>query len=89
MYFLGFVLCNVHIRSHPLNEPQEQITFLEGGKLGFYPLNGEGLGPIVSPWKCHIGHIAELCDECNNCAKFQFYTERDRSPLIYINENLE
>ena len=41
------VLCNVHIRSHPLNEQQERITLLDGGKLGFYLLNGEGLEPIV------------------------------------------
>ena len=27
------------------------------------------------PWKWHSGHIMELCDECNNCTKFQFYTE--------------
>ena len=25
------------------------------------------------PWKCHSGHIMELCDECNNCTKFQLY----------------
>ena len=43
MNFLVLVLCNVHIRSQPLNEQQEQITLLEGGKLGFYLLNG-GLG---------------------------------------------
>ena len=28
------------------------------------------------PWKCHSGHIMELWDECNNCTKFQFYTEK-------------
>ena len=27
------------------------------------------------PWKCHSGNIMEVCDECNNCTKFQFYTE--------------
>ena len=74
--FLVLVLCNVHICLHPLNEQQEQITLFEGGKLWFYPLNGEGLEPIVLPWKCHSGHIMELCDECNNCTKFQFYTEK-------------
>ena len=26
------------------------------------------------PWKCHSGHIMELCDESNNCTKFQLYT---------------
>ena len=67
------VLCNVQIRSHPLNEQQERITLL-GGKLGFYLLNGEGLEPIVLLWKCQSGHIMELCDEYNNCTQFQFYT---------------
>jgi len=70
--FLVLVLCNVHIRSHLLNEQQEQITLLEGGKLWFSPLNGESLEPIVLPWKCHSGHIMELCDECNYCTEFQF-----------------
>ena len=70
------VLCNVHIRSQPLNEQLEQITLLEGRKLRFYLLNGEGLEPIVLPWKCHSGHIMELCDECKNSTKFQFYTEK-------------
>ena len=28
------------------------------------------------PWKCHSGHIMELCDECNNCTKFKLYTEK-------------
>ena len=27
------VLCNVRIRSHPLNEQQDQITLFDGGKL--------------------------------------------------------
>ena len=70
------LLCNVHVRSHPLNEQQEQITLLEGGKLLVSPLNGEGLEPIVLPWKCHSGHIMELCEEHNNCTEFQFYTEK-------------
>ena len=68
--FHVLVLCNVHIHSHPLNEQQEQITLLEGRKLWFYFLNGQGLEPIVLPWKCQSGHIMELCDECNNCTKF-------------------
>ena len=62
------MLCNVRIRSHPLNEQQDEITLLDEGKLWFSSLNGEGLEPIVLPWKCHRGHIMELCDECNNCA---------------------
>ena len=69
------VLCNVHIRSRPLNE-QEQITLHEGGKLWFYLWNGGGQEPIVLPWKCHSGHIMRLCDECNNSTKFQFYAEK-------------
>ena len=28
------------------------------------------------PWKCHSGHIMELCDEYNHCTKFQLYTEK-------------
>ena len=45
--FLVLVLCNVYIRSHTLNEQLEQLTFLEGGKLWFRPLNGEGPEPIA------------------------------------------
>ena len=75
-HFLLLVLCNVPIRSHPLNEQQDQITLLDGGKLSFSSLNGEGLEAIVLPWNCHRGHIMELCDECNNCTKFQLYTEK-------------
>jgi len=52
--FLMPVLCHFHIHSHPLNE--QQITLFEGGKLWFYLLNGEGLEPIVLPWKSHSGH---------------------------------
>ena len=29
------VLCNFHIRSHPLNEHQQQIALIEEGKSGF------------------------------------------------------
>jgi len=29
--------------------------------------------PFLLPWKCYSGHIMELCDECNNCTKFQFH----------------
>ena len=73
--FLVLVLCNVHIRSHPLNEQQEQIILLEKGKLSFSTLNGESLEPILLPWKCHKGHFMKLYEECNNCTEFQFYTE--------------
>ena len=76
MDFLVLVQYNVHIHSHPLNEHQEQITLLEGGKLWFYLLKGESLELIVLPWKCHSEHIVELCNECNNCIKFQFHREK-------------
>ena len=74
--FLVLVLCNVHISSHPLNKQQEQMTLLDGEKLLFYFLNGEGLEPIVLPWKRHGENIMKLCADCNNCTKFQFYTEK-------------
>ena len=77
-HFLLLVLGNVHTHSHPLNEQQEQVTLLDGGKLWFSSLNAESLEFIVLPWECHIGHIMELCDECNNCIKFytELYTEK-------------
>ena len=28
------------------------------------------------PWKFHSGPIMEFCDECNNCTKFQLFTEK-------------
>ena len=37
--------------------------------------NIASIEPIVLPWKCHGGYIMELCNECNNCIKFQFYAE--------------
>ena len=45
-------------------------------KLWFYRMDGEGLESIVLPWKCHSGHIMDLCDEYNNCTKFQLCTEK-------------
>ena len=68
-----FVLCNAHIRSYSLEKKRGLIAILEGG---FDLLNGEGLEPIMLPWKCQKGYIMELCDECNNCTKLQFYTEK-------------
>ena len=66
------VLCNVHICSHPLNEQQEQITLLEGGKFEWRGPGAHSVGMEMSQWD-----IMELCDECkNNCTKFQFYTEK-------------
>ena len=66
--FLVLLLWNVHIHSHSLNEQQEKMTILEGGKLWFYPFccHGNVTVDII---------IMELCDECNNCTKFQFHTE--------------
>ena len=82
--FFVLVLCNVHIRSHPLNEQHEQITLFEGGKLWFYLLNGYSPEPTVLPWKCHSGHIMELCDECNNCTKFQFCTKKSSEIFHFL-----
>ena len=70
------MLCNVRIRSHPLNEQQEQITLLEGEKTLIFPFEWRGPGAIVLPWKCHSGYIMELCDKCNNCTKFKLLTEK-------------
>ena len=78
------VLCNVHICSHQQNEQQEQITLLEGGKLWFSHLNGEGLEPIVLPWKWYSGTIMELSIECYNCTKLQFYTEKVMTDVQFL-----
>ena len=68
--FLVLMLCDVHIRSHLLNEHKEQITlYLKVGNSDFTTVQE----PIVFPWKCHKGHAMELCDEYNNCTKFQFF----------------
>ena len=57
------------------------FTFKQG-----LPLNEEELKPIMLPWKCHIGHIMELCDECKNCTKFQFCTKKveDRDIRFFV-----
>ena len=41
------------------------FTFKQG-----LPLNEEDLKPIMLPWKCHIGLIMELCDECKIVLSF-------------------
>ena len=69
------VLFDVHIRSYPLNEQQEQMNSL---KEEIFPFEWRGPGTHcvvteMSPWR---HHIMELCDECDNCTKFQFYTEK-------------
>ena len=70
------VLCNVHIRSHRLNEHQEQITGIGEGNSDF-TLWMEG---AWSPLRCYgnvtVAHIMELCNEYKNCKTFQFYTEK-------------
>ena len=53
-------------------------------KREFSSLIGEGLEPIVLPWKCHSGHMMELCDECNNCTKFQLYTEEVARDIKFV-----
>ena len=82
--FLMFVLCNVHIRSLPMNKHQEEIALLEWEEVWFYLLSGEGLAPIMLPWKYHSGHIMELCNECNNCTKFQFYTKKPSEIHFFV-----
>ena len=66
---------NVNIRSHPLNEHQKHTTLLEGRELWLYHLDGEGLKPILLPWKYHKGRSMGLWAEYKNFTKFQFYTE--------------
>ena len=74
--FLILVLCDVHIRSHSLNEHQELIALLREG-------NSDIILCMETAWKplcCHgnvtVDHIMKLCIENNNCKKFQFYTEK-------------
>ena len=73
-----------YIYSHPLNELQEQITVLERGKFWFYPLNGEGLEPMLLPWKCYSGHSMERCDESNNCKTFFSSIRKNSSDILHF-----
>ena len=50
----------------------------------FCLLNGQDLKSIVLPQKFHSGRIMELSDECNNCTKFQFYTENILSYIPFF-----
>ena len=72
-----------YIYSHPLNEQQEQMTILEGGKFWFYPLNGEGLEPILLPWKCYSGHSMEYCDVMRVTTVQTFSVPHRKSLQIY------
>ena len=66
---------DVNIRSHPLNEHQKHTTLLEGRELWLYHLDGEGLKPILLPWKYHKGRSMGFWAKYKNFTKFQFYTE--------------
>ena len=75
--FLILVLCNVHIRSHPLNEHQEQIALLGEGNSDFILWMERAWSPLCWHGNVTLAHIMELCDDLyNNCKKFQFYTEK-------------
>jgi len=80
----GCAVSCAYICSHPLMEQQEQMTLLEGWRLWFYFLNGE---KASSPL-CHHGNvkvdILELCDECNDCTKFHFFTEKVLRDIPYF-----
>ena len=69
------VLCNDHIRSHGLNEHQEQIPLL-GRETLILPFGWRGPGAHCVALETSVGHIMELCNEYKNCKKFQFYTEK-------------
>ena len=52
--FLVLLLCNVHIRSHPLNEQQEQIKLLE--ENCYFEWRGPGAYCVameMSQWTYH------------------------------------
>ena len=62
--FLVLVLCNVHIRSHPLNDNQEQITLSKEGNSDFTLWMERTWRPLC----CH-GNVTvdmEFCDENNS-----------------------
>ena len=70
------VLCNDHIRSHGLNEHQEQITLNGEGNSDFTPWMERAWSPLLCCGNVTVGHIMELCNEYKNFKKFQFYTEK-------------
>jgi len=76
---------------HPVSNSKKSTNYLFNSEANygrpkkvFSSLIGEGLEPIVLPWKCHSGHIMELCDECNNCTKFQLYTEEVARDIKFV-----
>ena len=73
--FLMIMLCKGHIRSHPLNEHQEQITLIGEGNPDFTLWMERAWSPLCCYGNVTVGHIMELCNEYQNCTKFQFYTE--------------
>ena len=76
------MLCNVHIRSHPLNDNQEQITLSNEENSDFTVWMGRTWSPLC----CH-GNVTvdmELCDEYKNCRKFQFYAEKDSRGIPFV-----
>ena len=68
------VLCKVHIRSQALNEDPEQIALIGEGNSEFILWMERAWNPLC------CGNVTvddmELCDEYNNCKKFQFYAEK-------------
>ena len=85
--FLVLVLCNVHIRSHPLNEHGEQITLIGEGNSDLTLWMERAWSPLCCHGIITVDHIIELCDEYNNCKKVQFYTEnifRDISFFVIL-----
>ena len=69
-------LCNDHVRSHGLNEHQEQITLIGEGNSDFTLWMEGAWSPLRCCGNVTVGHIMELCNEYKNCKKFQFYTEK-------------
>ena len=76
---------------HPVSNSKKSTNYLFNSEANygrpkkvFSSLIGEGLEPIVLPWKCHSGHIMELCDEYNNCTKFQLYTEEVARDIKFV-----
>ena len=78
------VLCNVHIRSHPINERQEQITLIGEGNSDFTLWIERAWSPLCYHRNVTVGHIMEFCDEYKNCKRFQFYTEKGFRDIAFF-----
>ena len=74
--FLILVLCNVHIRLHPLDKHQEQIALLGEGNSDFILWMVRAWSPLCCHGNVVVDHNMKLCDEYNNSTKFQVYTEK-------------